>query len=388
MRLSVVVSAVVAALVGFGGTIALIVAAAQAVGANPAETGSWIAAMCLATGASTLILSVRHRLPIIAAWSTPGAALIAASTPGIGMRAAVGAFLLSSLLMLITAAVRPVADLVARLPVSVAAAMLAGVLIRFVVAVFESAETAPWLVLPLVTVFLAVRLVSPAAAVLAVLAAGVALALALGTAPPPFVLAVATLVPIWPAWEPAILIGLGLPLYLVTMASQNLPGLAVLRTFGYDPPTRSILTVTALASLLTAPFGSHQTNLAAITASLCANPDAHPDPRQRWLTGPFYAACYAVLAAFGVSLVALLAAMPPELIKTVAGLALLMPLAGALGAAFTPEPGRAAAAITLAVTASGVAMLGVGSPFWGLLAGLLVVGLDNGWRRLRGQARV
>ena len=174
-----------------------------------------------------------------------------------------------------------------------------------------------------------------------------------------------------------MLIGLGLPLYLVTMASQNLPGFGVLKTFGYEPPARSILAVTGLASLVSAFYGSHQTNLAAITAAICTGPEAHPDPAKRWMTGVAYAAIFVLLALVGATLLAVLTAMPPELIRTVAGLALLMPLASALGAAFTPQSGRAAAAVTLAVTASGVAFLGIGSAFWGLVAGLVVTGLDR-----------
>lgn len=378
MAFSLFISAAVAATVGFGGTVALILAAATSLGATPVEATSWIAAMCLATAVSSLVLSIRHRMPIIAAWSTPGAALIAGSTPGIGMRAAVGAFVFASVLMLLTAAVRPVAALVARFPVPVAAAMLAGVLIRFVVAVLESAQTAPWLVLPLLAVFLLVRLISPMGAILAVLLAGVGLAaFQSGSVPIPPTFDLPVLVAIVPEVNLGVLIGLGLPLYLVTMASQNLPGFSVLRTFGYEPPTRSILTVTGLASLATAFLGSHQTNLAAITAAICAGPDSHADPRQRWKAGVVYGLLYIGLAVAGASVVAILAKMPPEFIKTVAGLALLMPLAAALGAAFTSEKERAAAAVTLAVTASGIAFVGIGSAFWGLMAGLIVTGLDT-----------
>ena len=180
-----------------------------------------------------------------------------------------------------------------------------------------------------------------------------------------------------PVFEPAVLIGLGIPLYLVTMASQNLPGFAVLKAAGYQVPARSILAVTGLASLATAPFGAHATNLAAITAAICTGPDAHPDPVRRWLTGLVYAACYLVLALFGASLVELFAAMPPALITTVAGAALIGPLAGALAAAAADERQRFAAVLALAVTASGVSAGGVGAPFWGLVAGMAAIGLDR-----------
>ena len=385
MRLSVVVSAVVAALVGFGGTLAIVVAAARAVGASPAQTSSWVAALCLAMAATSAFLSVRHRMPVITAWSTPGAALIAA-TSGIGLPEAVGAFLFAAALVLLTAAFRPVGALIHRLPAGVASGMLGGVLLRFVVAPFESAVALPELVLPLLALFLAVRLVNPSVAVLAVLVAGLALAWGLGlTEAVPAGLALSRLEVTAPAFDPAVLLGLGLPLYLVTMASQNLPGFAVLRAAGYDPPARPILAVTGLASLLTAPLGAHTSNLAAITAAICTGPDTHPDPARRWLAGPIYGLCYLGLAAFGSSLVELVAAMPPALIATVAGAALAMPFAGALAAAMADPDQRFAAALTFAVTASGIAAFGIGAPFWGLVAGLAVLGLDR-LRRLSAAA--
>lgn len=384
MRLSVVVSAVVAALVGFGGTLAIVVAAARAVGADAVQTSSWVTALCLAMAATSTVLSVRHRLPIITAWSTPGAALIA-TTSGVTLPEAVGAFLFAGGLVLLTAWLRAVGDLVHRLPATVASGMLGGVLLRFVVAPFESALTTPALVLPLLGLFLLARLASPSAAVLVVLMAGTTLAWGLDlTAGLPGGIELSTLQATLPAFDPAVLLGLGLPLYLVTMASQNLPGFAVLRAAGYEPPARSILAVTGLASLATAPFGAHATNLAAITAAICTGPDTHPDPDRRWLAGPLYGLCYLVLAAFGSSLVELFAAMPPALITTVAGVALLGPLAGAMASAMADDRQRFAAVLSFAVTASGVAAFGIGAPFWGLVAGLAVLGLDRTHARLRG----
>jgi benzoate membrane transport protein len=388
MRLSIVTSAVVAALVGFGSTIALIIAAAQAVGATSAQTSSWVAALCLSIAATSGFLSLRHRLPIITAWSTPGAALIGA-TSGLSIESAAGAFLLAGALILVTAFIRPVGALIERIPSSVAAAMLAGVILRFVVAVFDSAQGAPVLVLPLVAVFLVVRLVSPSMAVLAVLMAGLAVAFGTGLARPIEGASIlSTLAVVMPRFEPAALIGLGLPLFLVTMASQNLPGFAVLRASGYrDVPTRSILAVTGLASILTAPLGAHTSNLAAISAAICTGPDTHPDPAKRWMAGPFYALNYVLFAVFGGALIALVGALPGELIKTVAGLGLMGALAGALGTAMADEGKRFPAILTLAVTASGLSLFGIGSAFWGLLAGLSAAGLDGlgrwAWRLRR-----
>ncbi|MEZ0169808.1 benzoate/H(+) symporter BenE family transporter [Microvirga sp. TS319] len=376
MRLSIVTSAVVAALVGFGSTIAIIIAAAQAVGADAAQTSSWVAALCLSMAATSGYLSVRYRMPVVTAWSTPGAALIAASN-GISIHAAVGCFLLTGLLIVLAAFIKPFGRLIEKIPTSIAAAMLAGVLIRFVMAVFESAQGAPGLVLPLVGLFLVARLFNPALAVLAVLFVGLGVAFGGGLAHPlSSDFSLSSLTFIAPAFEPAALIGLGLPLFLVTMASQNLPGFAVLRASGYTPPTRPILAVTGLASMVTALFGAHTSNLAAISAAICTGPDTHPDPAKRWMVGPFYTLSYLAFAAFSAALIGLIAALPPELIKTVAGLALMGAFAGSLSSALSEEAKRFPAVLTLAVTASGLTLYGIGSAFWGLAAGLVALALD------------
>jgi benzoate membrane transport protein len=377
MRLSLVSSAFIAALVGFGSTIAIVIAATRAVGASPAQTTSWVAAICLSMAGTTAYLSVRYRMPVVTAWSTPGAALIAASS-GIAIEAAIGAFLLAGSLIVLAAALKPFGRLIERIPASIAAAMLAGILIRFVMAVFESAQGAPGLVLPLVGVFLVVRLFNPALAVLAVLFVGLGIASRQSLAAPflsEFGFSTLTIVP--PVLDPAALLGLGVPLFLVTMASQNLPGFAVLRASGYTPPSRPILAVTGAASIVSAVFGAHTSNLAAISAAICTGPDTHPDPAKRWMVGPLYALCYLVFAACSANLIAVIAALPPELIKTVAGLALMGAFAGALTSALADDSARFPAVLTLAVTASGLSLLGIGSAFWGLAAGLLVMALDR-----------
>ncbi|CAA0089042.1 Inner membrane protein YdcO [Starkeya nomas] len=381
MRSSLVTSAVVAALVGFGGTLALIVAAAQAVGATPGQTTSGVVGLCLSMALTSAWLGWRHRMPIITAWTTPGAALIAGSH-GLTVETAVGAFLLAGVLILITAAVKPLGSLVQRLPVAIAAAMLAGVLFRFCTAVFTAGQADPLLVLPLVLVFLVARRISPFGSVLAVLVIGIALAFFLGLVGPlPSGTPLPTLEFILPRFDTQALIGIGLPLYVVTMASQNLPGFAVLQAAGYKPPTQSILASTAVASLITAPFGSLTSNLAAITASICTGPDTHPDPQKRWMATPFYALSYLVLAAGGAFVVALIAALPPGLVATFAGLALLGPLVNALGTAMGDAAKRFPAVLTFAVTASGVSLFDIGSAFWGLTAGLIALGIDHAGKR-------
>lgn len=377
---SVATAALVATVAGVGGTLPIVLAAAQAVGATPEQASSWVSGLGIATALSALVLSVRYRMPIITAWSTPGAALIA-STAGIAFNAAVGAFVLAAALILLTATLRPLGKLIERIPSSIASAMLAGILLRLVVAMVEQVPHAPLLVLPLVALFLVVRTVWPALASLVVLATGALLAWTLGLVKPIPPLGLSHLEFVTPAWDAATLIGLGVPLYLVTMASQNLPGFAVLRGSGYQPPTQPVLAVTGGVSFVTAFFGAHTSNLAAISAALCTGPDAHPDSAQRWKTGPFYALWWGLIALFGASLVGLFGALPPALLITVAGTALLGSTGGALGSALAHDKERLAAAGTLAVTVSGVTLMGVGSAFWGLVFGLLVLGAERLVRR-------
>jgi len=378
---SVISAALVATVAGGGGTLPVVLAAAQAVGANAAETASWVSGLGIATAVSALILSLRYRMPIITAWSTPGAALIASTSGVPSFRAAIGAFVLSSVLILLTAAIRPLGRLIERIPASIAGAMLGGILLRIVIVMVEHVPTSAALVLPLVALFFVARGLVPTLASLIVLAAGVVLALALGLVKPIPPLGLSGLTIVAPAWDVATLVGLGVPLYLVTMASQNLPGFAVLRASGYQPPTQPILAVTGVASLGTAFLGAHTSNLAAISAALCTGPDAHPDPAQRWMAGPFYAFFWGLIALFGASLVGLFGALPPALLATVAGTALLGSMASAMGTALAGEKDRLAAAATLAVTASGVTLMGVGSAFWGLCFGLLILGFERFSRR-------
>lgn len=374
---SVAAAAMVATIAGAGGTLPIILAAAHAVGATPDQASSWVSGLSLATAFSALVLSVRYRMPIIAAWSTPGAALIASTTGVPSFAAAVGAFVLAAVLILLTAAVRPLGRLIERIPASIAAAMLAGILLRLVMAMIEHVPTSPLLVLPLLVLFLVARAFLPALASLVVLVAGGLLAWSLGLVKPLPPIGLTSIVFTAPAWDAATLIGLGVPLYLVTMASQNLPGFAVLRASGYQPPTQPILAVTGAASLGTAFVGAHTSNLAAISAALCTGPDAHPDPAKRWMTGPFYALFWGLIGLFGASLVGLFGALPPALLATIAGTALLGSTAGALGSALAGDQDRLAAAGTLAVTVSGITLMGVGSAFWGLVFGLLILGIDR-----------
>lgn len=382
--MSIAFSALVAVFVGFAASVAVVLAAAQAVGATPAQTVSWIAGLALAKGVASLWLSWRHRLPIICAWSTPGAALIAA-TSGIDLAAAIGAFLVAAVLMMLTAAFRPLGALIEKIPMPIAAAMLAGVIFRFVVAVFDEMKLQPALVLPLLLIFLVARLINPFLGVIAALAAGIAISFAGGMATwPTGGLTLTGLEFVMPRFDIAAMVGIGIPLYLVTMAAQNLPGFAVLRASGYDnPPTSSALFVTGLTSFLTAPFGAHMVNMAAISASICTGSDTHPDPRQRWKAGLLYGALWLAVAGCAGLLLALVVAMPKALIIAVAGLGLVGSLTGALAQSMSSDTHRFAAVIAFAVAASSLTLFGVGSAFWSLVAGLAVLTLDLAAGRLR-----
>ncbi|NTT85902.1 benzoate/H(+) symporter BenE family transporter [Tabrizicola fusiformis] len=372
MRASMISSALVASLVGYGSTIALVLSAAAAVGASPAQTASWVFAICLAKAAGSALLSYWARVPVVLAWSTPGAALIAATT-GVSMAEAVGAFVLSGFLVALTGLIRPLGRVVAMIPDGIAAGMLGGVLLPFCLKGAGAAQALPGVVLPMVAVFVLVRLKNPALAVLAALATGLALAFGLGLAEWPALrlpLPVLEFTP--PAFRPDVLLGLGVPLYLVTMASQNLPGFATLRAAGYEPPVRPALVVTGGLSALAGLFCAHPVSMAAITAAICLGDDTHPDRNQRWKVGLVYGAVWVGLALLGPAILMVLGALPPALMLALVAVALLGPLTGALTGAYGPAETRFAATVTLAVTASGVAAFGIGAAFWGLLAGLAV----------------
>ncbi|BCG69269.1 benzoate transporter [Mesorhizobium sp. 113-1-2] len=376
MRLSIPISAFVAAIVGFGGTLAIVIAAAHAVGATQIQTASWVTTICLAMAIESLWLSWRTKMPVITAWSTPGLALMAAST-GFSIGEAVAAFIVTAILLIATGLFRPLTQLISRIPPSVASGMLAGIVVTFALNAVKTVPVDPWLILPLITAFFLIRLFHPALSVLSVLIGGGLAAFLTGRVgglPTP---ELSTLTLIAPDFTVKAIIGLALPLYLVTMASQNLSGLAVLRAAGYHPEPGPLIGVTGLFSLLSAPFGGSTTNLAAISAAICTGPDVHPDPAERWKTGPFYALAYLIFAIFGASLVAIFAVLPQSLIVLVAGLALMASLANALAIALKDEADRMAATVTFVVTASGLTLFGVGAAFWGLIAGLVVLFLDR-----------
>lgn len=367
-----------ATVIGFGGTVALVVQAGQAgqaSGAAPPQIVSMVTALCLGIGLPGAVMSWRFRMPVVLAWSTPGAALLAASPLGLGWSNAVGAFVVAGLLMVLTGLLPALGRLAQRIPASVASAMLAGVLLPFVLRLFQVAPDEMGLAIGLLGVFIVARRIWPAWALPAVLVAAFAvLALRGQIALPPSTGLFGALAPVTPAFDWRVAASLGLPLFLVSLASQNLPGLVVLRAAGYQPPANRLILATGLTSVAAAPFGAHGVNLAAITAALCTGPEAHPDAARRWIVGVIYGGFYIVVALFAAPLAGLFIAMPPAVLAVVTGLALIAPLTGALQAMLAKPAEREAAVLTFAATGSGLVLFGIGSAFWGLVVGFAALG--------------
>jgi benzoate membrane transport protein len=371
-----------AVVVGFASTILVVMQGLAAVGATPAQQASAAAALCFGMAITSFFLSWRHRMPMITAWSTPGAVLLATSGGGVSYSEALGAFLAAGLLMCLTALIRPLSRAIANIPASIAAAMLAGVLLNYTLGVPAAALAMPLAVAPLVVLFFLMRLVNALYAVPAVVTAGIVIAALSGSLPADCCsVSLTPLEWVTPEFHLASIISLGLPLFLVTMASQNLPGFAVLRAAGYEPPVSSALFVTGAASALLAPFGSHALNMAAITASLVTGPDTHPDPQRRWLVAWPYLVQYALVGLGAVLFVQVLGGLPKPLVTAIAGLALFAPLMAGL-AGMVREPREIEAAlVTFLVTASGVSFHGIGAAFWGLALGLALWGLKRFTRK-------
>ena len=377
-----VVAGFVAVLVGYTSSVAIVFQAAQALGATPAQTASWMWALGLAMGVSCIGLSLRYRLPVLTAWCTPGAALLAA-TQGVSLPEATGAFIVCAALITLSGVTGLFERVMDKVPMAVAAALLAGVLTRFGLDAVLSVRSSPGLVLAMAAAFLAGRRWWPRYAVPGVLAAGMAVAaaqgrLALGAVDWGW----ATPVFVAPQFSLGSLVGVALPLFIVTMASQNLPGVAAQRAAGYEIPVSPVVTFTGLTSLVLAPFGAFAINLAAITAAICMSPEAHADRARRYTAPVVAGVFYTLLGLAGGAVVGLLAAFPKELVAAVAGLALLGTIAGGLAAALKDEHHRDAAAMTFLVTLSGVSVGGIGAAFWGVVAGSVTLAVQH-WRPLR-----
>jgi benzoate membrane transport protein len=372
---STVVAGFVAVLVGYTSSVAIIFQATVALGATPAQTASWLWALGLGMGVTSLGLSLWTRQPILTAWSTPGAALLA-STAGVSMPKAIGAFIVCGLLIVLAGASGLFEKLMDRIPMAIASALLAGVLARFGLDAVVSVKTEPILVLAMAAAYLAGRKLWPRYAVPGVLAVGVGVALALGR------LSFAGVdtshvfaLPVWttPHFTWGATIGVAVPLFLVTMASQNLPGVAAQRASGYRTPVSASVAVTGAATTLLAPFGGYAFNLAAITAAICMGREAHEEPARRYTASMAAGLFYILVGLAGGAVAMVLSAFPRELVAAIAGLALLGTIAGALAAALKDEAHRDAAILTFLVGLSGLNLFGIGAAFWAVVAGGIAI---------------
>jgi benzoate membrane transport protein len=378
------IAGVVAALVGFAGSFAIVLAGLHAVGASDAQASSGLLVLSLGMGVTGAALSYRFKMPLCVAWSTPGAALLVTAGPvGGGYAAAIGAFLLAGVLVVLAGLSKRMTRAIVAIPGPLASGLLAGVLLQVCVAPAQALVEVPGHAAPMVATWLVLWVTARRWAVPGALAAA-AIAVAIDPAPGA---GSAHLLPqltfTAPAFDLGTLIGVGIPLFVVTMVTQNVAGISVLAAHGYAAPVRPALVTTGAASIAGAPFGGHAINLAAITAAMAAGPDAGPDPARRWIAGVANGLIYFVIGPLAGLATVLLAASPVVLIEAVAGLALLGTLGAALRAAMDDDDRREAAVVTFVVSASGITALGISAPFWGLVAGLALLGAQRARAALR-----
>lgn len=372
--LSAVVAGFVTVLVGFTSSAVIVFQAANNLGAGPAEIASWMWALGLGMGFTCIGLSLRYRMPVVTAWSTPGAAMLITVPAGLSLGEATFAFLVSALLIMLAGFSGWFERAMNRIPVSIASGMLAGVLLRFGMDLFVAMKTQFLLAFAMFCVYLVMRRIKPRYAVIAAFGLGILIAATQGLMHWE-TLRLELANPVWvtPQFSWTALIGVAIPLFVVTMASQNVPGVAVIRASGYSVPISPVIGWTGIATFILAPFGAYALNLAAITAAICMGREAHENPARRYVASVAAGVFYILIGLFGATVAALFAAFPRELIFAVAGLALIGTIGNGLAAALTNERDREPALITFLVTASGVALFGIGSAFWGLLAGVMAM---------------
>ena len=377
---SAVVAGFIAMMTGYTSSLVLMFQAGQAAGLSSGQISSWIWALSIGMAVCSIGLSLRYRTPITIAWSTPGAALLITSLGGVSYGEAIGAYITCALLVIICGMTGSFERLVKRIPGSLAAALLAGILFKIGSEIFVAAQHRTGLVVGMLVTYLIVKRLLPRYAVLAALMIGTLISGLLGLLDfSGFALEVA--VPVWttPSFSIAATISIGIPLFVVAMTSQNMPGIAVLRADGYNVPASPLITTTGVASLLLAPFGSHGINLAAISAAICTGPHAHEDPKKSYTAAMWCGIFYGIAGTFGATLAALFAAFPKELVLSIAALALFGSISNGLTIAMAESKEREAALITFMVTASGMTLFSIGSAFWGIVAGVLTLIILN-WK--------
>ncbi|MGF6698306.1 benzoate membrane transport protein [Paraburkholderia sp. MM5496-R1] len=370
--LSTIVAGFVAAMTGYTSSLVLMFQAGQAAHLSDAQISSWIWALSIGMGLCTIGLSLRFRAPIVIAWSTPGAALLVSSLPHVEYAQAIGAFIFCAALLTLVGVTGWFDALMKRIPSGLAAALLAGILFEIGIEIFRAAQYQTALVLTMFFTYLIVKRFVPRYAIPTTLVAGTAAAGGLGLLDfSHFHVALAHPVLTMPSFSVAACVSIGIPLFVVAMASQNVPGIAVLRADGYTTPSAPLIATTGVASLLLAPFGSHGINLAAITAAICTGPEAHENSARRYTAAVWGGIFYLLAGVFGATIAALFAAFPKELVVSVAALALFGSIMSGLANAMQDTRQREAALVTFMVTASGLTLLSIGSAFWGLVAGVV-----------------
>lgn len=376
------IAALISVIVNYGGTFVLVFQAAQLAQLSAAQTASWVWSVSIGVGVTGAWLSYRYREPIITAWSTPGVAFLATVMPFTPYGEVIGAYMLSAIGFIVLGLSGAFERLVRWIPSGIAAGLLAGILLQFGVNAFGGASADPLLVIVLVLAYAVLRRFTSRFAVVGILLIGLALLIAqdridvqqlqLSLAAPVFEV---------PQFSLGSLLGVALPLFVITLTGQYMPGMLVLRNDGFKTSANPILTVTGLGSLLMAPFGAHAFNVAAITAAICTGKDAHEDPSKRYIAGLVCGALYVMVGVFGVTLATLFMVLPRTFVTTLAGLALLGAIGGSLANAMVDARTRETALITFLATAANVTLLGVGGAFWGLVAGLVVHLLIHGGRK-------
>ncbi len=371
--LSAVIAGWLAVFVGFAGPLAIVYQAAELAHLSSAQTASWIWAISMGSGVAGLWLSLRYKMPIITAWSTPGAALLIVSLPELGLSQAIGAYLVAGCIVLLLGITGIFDTFIKKIPQGISAGLLAGVLLNFGLGVFTALPNNPWLVTLMLGGFIVCKRFAPRYAVAVSMVLGVLLALAFGQINGSGI-HFELVTPVWttPSFSVHAILSLALPLALVTLVGQHMPGLAVLKASGFEPPAKSLVSFTGFVSLLVAPFGAHAINPSVVAASICTGSESHELPQRRYIAGVSAGLTYLVVGLFGGALTQLLLALPKTVIVTLAGLALIGSILNGLVGVVVNENHRDASVITFLVAASGFQFLGLSAAFWSLLIGGVV----------------
>lgn len=374
-----IVAGLISVIVNYGGTFILVFQAAKVAGLSPELTASWVWSISIGVGVTGLLLSWTTREPIITAWSTPAAAFLVTALATTPYAEAVGAYMISATAFVVLGLSGWFERVIRLIPSGVAAGLLAGILLQFGIKAFGGMSVDPLLAGLLIVAYVLLKRFSARYAVVGILVLGLLFLLAQDRVNlSGLSLKLATPILTMPAFSLNALLSVALPLFLITLTAQYMPGMLVLRNDGFKTSANPIVTVTGLGSLLMAPFGSHAFNIAAITAAIATGPEAHEDPSKRWVAGVAAGVCYILVGVFGVTLAAVFIAFPTTFITTLAGLALLGTIGGSLGTALTDVRTREASLITFLAAAANITLLGIGGAFWGLVIGLVAYAVLNG----------